>query len=81
MFWKVGGFKLLLPYIAAISFYSYLELFRSKSIQKWANKVSKEQHEEFFNSCVLVFGATFISAGLIIVKVYLNMEMKLTTSK
>lgn len=42
MFWKIGGFKLLLPYIAAISFYSYLELFRQKSIQKWANKVSKE---------------------------------------
>ena len=45
MFTKIGGLKILIPYIAAISLFSYLELYRNKSIQKWANKVSKDQHD------------------------------------
>ena len=81
MFWKIGGFILLVPYILAISVFSYLEIYRYKHISKWANKVAKEQHEEFFNSCLTVFAVTLLSSGLIVVKVHLNAQMKMNTSR
>jgi len=42
MFTNLGGIWLLFPFVAAISLFTYLEVYREKQIKKWANKVAKE---------------------------------------
>lgn len=42
MFSNLGGIWLLIPFVAAISLFSYLEIYREKEIKRWANKIAKE---------------------------------------
>jgi len=42
MFSNLGGVWLLIPFVAAISLFSYLEIHREKEIKRWANKIAKE---------------------------------------
>lgn len=80
MFSSMGGLSLLLPFFAAISIFSYLEIYREKQIKQWANKVAKDQSDQFYWSCISIFGVTFFCSGLIIVKIKLKMEMKTRAS-
>ena len=80
MFSNLGGIWLLIPFVAAISIFSYLEIHREKEIKRWANKIAKEQHKDFYYSCFTIFGVTFVSAALIMVKIHLKMEMKARAS-
>jgi hypothetical protein len=51
MFGYLGGFYLMLPFVISISLFTYLDVFREKKIKTWANKIAKEQHNDFYFSC------------------------------
>lgn len=80
MLQSMGGSLKMVPFVAAISMFSYLEVYREKQIKQWANKLAKEQHEDFYWSCLFIFGVTLISAVLIMIKIKLKMDMKTKAS-
>ena len=84
VYWKIfvasGSFKLLVPFVLTIFAFTQLQVKSEKGIKHWANKIAKDQHDEFFSSCVQIFGVTTITAVLIIIKMRLKLQMKTQSS-